>query len=151
MTITLEQHNSIPSIQDIDGIDNWVMVFSSPLKRKKFPYQEKILKRFKKLSQKEKNGFPVVIDLPNKNLSHVSFAMLDSNVGSFDLFTLARKLVSVHALTNPKKVGLFVFGFSKKESERVAEALISAALATSATMPVFKSKKQKRTCLLHLQ
>jgi len=142
MTITLEQYNSIPSIQDIDSIDNWAMVFSSPLKRRKFPYQEQILNRYNKLGQKGKNGFPVVIDLPNKNLSHVSFAMLDSNVGSFDLLTLARKLVSVHASTNPKKLGFFVFGFSKKESERVVEALISAALAASANMPVFKSKKQ---------
>ena len=84
MTVTLEQHNSIPSIQDIDSIDNWIMVFSSPLKRRKFPYQEQILNRYNKLSQKDKNGFPVAIDLPNKNLSHVSFAMLDSNIGSFD-------------------------------------------------------------------
>ena len=59
--------------------------------------------------------------------------MLDSNIGSFDLLTLARKLVSAHLSTNPKKIGIFVFGFSKKESERVAEAIISAALAASAT------------------
>ena len=142
MTVTLEQHNSIPSIQDIDSIDNWIMVFSSPLKRRKFPYQEQILNRYNKLSQKDKNGFPVAIDLPNKNLSHVSFAMLDLNIGSFDLLTLARKLVSIHSSINPKRLGLFFFGFSKKESERVAEALISAALAASATMPVFKSKKK---------
>ena len=109
MTITLEQHNSVPSIRDIDGIDNWIMVFSSPLGRRKFPYQEQILKRYNKLSKKEKDGFPLVIDLPNKNLSHVSFAMFDSDVGSFDLLTLARKLVSVHSSTNPKKIGLFVF------------------------------------------
>ena len=69
MTITLEQHNSIPSIQDIDSIENWTMIFSNPLKRKKFPYQEQILNRYNKLSQKDKNGFPVAIDLPNKNLS----------------------------------------------------------------------------------
>jgi len=147
MTIILEQHNSIPSIQDIDSIENWTMIFSNPLKRKKFPYQEQILNRYNKLGQKSKTGFPVVIDLPNKNLSHISFAVLDSDICSFDLLTLARKLVSAHLSTNPKKIGIFVFGFSKKESERVAEAIISAALAASATMPVFKSKKQTSSSL----
>ena len=53
MTITLEQHNSIPSIQDIDSIENWIMIFSNPLKRKKFPYQEQILNRHNKLDQKK--------------------------------------------------------------------------------------------------
>ena len=54
MTIILEQHNSIPSIQDIDSIENWTMIFSNPLKRKKFPYQEQILNRYNKLGQKSK-------------------------------------------------------------------------------------------------
>ena len=52
MKIILEQHNSIPSIQDIDSIENWTMIFSNPLKRKKFPYQEQILNRYNKLGQK---------------------------------------------------------------------------------------------------
>ena len=56
------------------------------------------------------------------------------------MLLIAKPLVSI-------KIGIFVFGFSKKESERVAEAIISAALAASATMPVFKSKKQTSSSL----
>ena len=150
MTVTLKQHAEIPSVKDIDNADNWIMIFSSPLKKRRFPYQEQILNRYDKYGEKGKNSIPVIIDLPNKNTSHVSFAMLSSNVSSFDLLTLSRKLVSSHAATNPRKIGLFVFGFGKKESERIAEALISAALAASAVMPEFKSKKRMTPSLASL-
>ena len=45
-------------------------------------------------------------------------------------------------LINPSQLGLLVSGFNKVESERIAEALISAALATAAKMPKFKSEKE---------
>ena len=72
MPITLEQHNLAPTNQEVDSIANWIMVFSSPLKRK-FPYQEQISNRYKQIAHNSESPIPVVIDLPNKNSSHVSF------------------------------------------------------------------------------
>ncbi len=149
MPITLEQHNLAPTNQEVDSIANWIMVFSSPLKRK-FPYQEQISNRYKQIAHNSESPIPVVIDLPNKNSSHVSFTMVRSVISSFDLLTLTRKLSAVQTSLKPKKIGLLVSGFSKKESERIAEAIISAVLAASATMPDFKSKKQTISSLTKL-
>ena len=146
MSITLEQHISLPTISVVDSIDNWIIVYSNTIKRN-FSYKEKIISRYNQISHDGECGIPASIDLPNKTSSHVSFTMLSSSNSSFDLLSLSRKLVSLHSQSNPKEIGLLVAGFSKKESERVIEALISAILAASAKMPDFKSKKQITTSL----
>ena len=143
MSIILEQHTSAPTIDVIDSVDNWIIVSSNKTK-KNFSYKEKIISRYKQISQDEKCGIPVSIDLPNKHSSHVSFTMLSSSNTSFDLLSLSRKLISLHSESRPKEIGVFVAGFSKKESERIIEAIISAILAVCAKMPNFKSKKQSK-------
>jgi len=127
-----------------------VMIFAHPMEKGTFPYQEQLLNRRKQLDLKKADNSPVVIDLPNKSSSHVAFAAIESTIGSFDLLTLARKLVATHSSSNPSQLGLVVSGFDETESERIAEALISAALAASATMPQFKSDKKLPSRLVKL-
>jgi len=108
------------------------------------------LKRRQALDLKKADTSPVIIDLPNKNSSHVSYAAIEANISSFDLLTLARKLVAAHSSSNPAQLGLVVSGFNKVDSERIAEAVISAALAAAAEMPKFKSEKQTTSRLAKL-
>ncbi len=155
MNIKLQQKASIPSKQNINAITNWLMVFAHPLektinKESRFPYQTQLLNRRKQLDLKKADSSPIIIDLPNENSSHVAFAAIESTINSFNLLTLARKMVAAHTISNPAQIGLVVFGFDEVESERIAEALISAILAASATMPKFKSDKQKPSRLRKL-
>tara|TARA_R110002072_G_scaffold32211_2_gene98567 strand:- start:5353 stop:6837 length:1485 start_codon:yes stop_codon:yes gene_type:complete len=146
MSIRLQQKEQLPTEKQIDGISNWLMIFAYPMdkitKMSVFPYQEKLSKRRQELSLKKADITPVILDLPNKNLSHVSYAAIEASMSSFELLTLARKLVAAHSSINPSQLGLLVSGFNKVESERIAEALISAALAAAAKMPKFKSEKE---------
>ncbi len=147
MSITLEQKKTLPSKKNIDAVSNWLMIFAHPpgkaIKEKSaFPYQENLLSRRQQLDLKKADTSPVVIDLPNQCSSHVAFASIDATMNSFDLLTLARKMIAAHTATNPTQVGIIVSGFNDLESERIAEALISAALAAASPMPIFKSDKQ---------
>jgi len=147
MNIKLQQKASMPTRQNINAIANWLMVFAHPLektisKESKFPHQTQLLNRRKQLDLKKADSVPVIIDLPNESSSHVAYASIEETMSSFDLLTLARKMVAVHSSINPAQLGIVVSGFDKAESERIAETLISAVLAAAATMPKFKSEKQ---------
>lgn len=150
MRIKLQQKKTLPSRQDIDAICNWLMVFSYPIKKAAFPYRQQLLDRRKQLELKHADSNAVVLDLPNSNLSHVAFAAVKPAIGNFALLTLARKLVAAHAPGNPAAMGLVVSGFSDDVAERIAEALISATLAASATLPHYKSNRQKTSRLAKL-
>ena len=81
MSIRLQQKEQLPTEKQIDGISNWLMIFAYPMdkitKMSVFPYQEKLSKRRQELSLKKADITPVILDLPNKNLSHVSYAAID--------------------------------------------------------------------------
>lgn len=142
MTIKLQQKQSTPTKQNIDAISNWLMIFSYPIKTSSFPYQQQLLNRRKQLDLKKADSSPVIIDLPNKHSSHIAYAAIEATINSFDLLTLARKMVAAHSSSNPAQLGICVNGFNETESERISEALISATLAASATLPNFKSDKK---------
>jgi len=150
MSIKSQQNKTLPTKQTIDAISNWLMIFAHPVNKAAFPYQENLFKRRQQLNLKKADTSPVVIDLPNQNSSHVAFAAIEATINSFDLLTLARKMVAAHSSINPAQLGLLVSGFNKEESERIAEALITAALAAAAEMPKFKSEKQTASRLSKL-
>jgi leucyl aminopeptidase len=155
MSIKLQQKATFPTKQNINAISNWMMVFAHPLEKtikqaSTFPHQTQLLSRRKQLDLKKADSSPVVIDLPNQNSSHVAFAAIEPTINSFDLLTLARKMVAEHSSSNPAHLGLVVCGFDDGDAVRIAEALISATLAASATMPKFKSEKQTASRLRRL-
>ena len=131
MSITLDQNKTLPSKKNIDVVSNWLVVFAhSPAKTLKekaaFPYQENLLSRRQQLDLKKADTSPIVIDLPNQHSSHVAFASIETTINSFDLLTLARKMLAAHTAINPTQIGIIVSGFNEQEAERIAEALISA-------------------------
>ena len=155
MSIKLQQKATLPTKQNINAIHNWLMVFALPLektinKESRFPYQTHLINRRKQLELKKADSSPVVIDLPNDNSTHVAYVSIEASISSFDLLTLARKMVAAHSSSNPAQLGIVISGFDEKESERLAEALISAALAAAATMPNYKSEKQTASRLKKL-
>ena len=143
MDISLQQNNSLPTKKQVDSIDNWIMLFHHPMDKSEFTYAAQLNARRKTLDLDKADKSPVTIDLPNSRLSHVSYAAIEADINTFDLLTLARKLVAAHKDSNPATLGLVVDGFEDMDAERVAEAVISAALAAGADMPNFKSEKDK--------
>lgn len=147
MNIKLQQKASLPTRQNLNTIPNWLMVFALPLektidKASRFPFQTQLLNRRKEFDSKGADTAPITLDLPNDNSSSVAYVAIEDNIKSFDLLTLARKMVAAHSDRNPLQLGIVVSGFEDMQSERIAEALISAVLAKVAELPSFKSKKK---------
>ncbi len=141
MNIKIQQNAALPNKNQINAMANWVMLFAHPLKKSRFPYSEKFIARRRALGLKKEDKEPVTIELPDARASLVSFASIKPSISSFDLLTLARKLIAKHKALNPNQLGIVISGFEDKDAERLAEAVITAALAAAAPMPSFKSDK----------
>ena len=146
MNIKLNQQAKAPTKAQIDKLSHWVILLPHPLPSaeiRKFPYSEILQARRKRLDNTKPDKTPIVIDLPNKTGSHVAFACIKPDLSSFNLLTLARKLVAVHKDYQATELGLAVYGVDANTSERLAEALIAATLAAAAEMPHFKGKEKR--------
>ena len=142
MTIKLLQSKKLPTKQNVDAISNWLMILAHPVKKDSLPYTSQLMERRKLLDLKKEDSAPVIIDLPNSKSSHVAYAAIKSGIKTFDLLTLARKMVAAHSSANPLQLGIVVNGFDDAQTEKIVEALISATLAAAAEMPKFKSDKK---------
>jgi leucyl aminopeptidase len=65
------------------------------------------------------------------------------DTSTFELLTLARKLVAVSTKRKAESLGVAVVGFAAADRERLAEAILSAAYAAAARMPNFKRKPDR--------
>ncbi len=139
MNISLQQNGSLPTKRQVDNVGNWVMVFAHPMDKSDFTYGAQIIAKRKSLELKKADKTPITHDLPNSRLGHVSLAAIEAGLSAFDLLTLGRKLVAEHKRANPSQLGILVDGFDEPEKERIAEAVLSAALAAAADLPNFKS------------
>jgi leucyl aminopeptidase len=91
------------------------------------------------------------MDLPNARSSHVAFTCVDPGMATFDLLSLARKLVAAHDVKKITDLAVSVHGFDELVTERLAEAVISAAYAAATEMPAFKSDKKQLVNLKRVQ
>lgn len=147
MKTRLVQSPALPEQKQIDQLTDCVMLLPFPLKGKdlqSLPYLKEIRQRHSR-GGGTKQDRKVLLDLPNKTATHVSLACIKPDLDSFSLLTLSRKLLQSHQ--DAGTIGLVVAGFRENERERLAEALIAAALATRAEMPAFKKKSGKKTQL----
>ncbi len=155
MNIKLLQQTQPPSRKQVDKLGHWIMLLPhpfTPADLKKLPYGNILQTRRKRIASNKPDKSPVVVDLPNNSGSHVSFACIKPDISSFNLLTLARKLVAAHKDYQPGEFGLMVQGFDITHSERIAEALVAATLAASTELPHFRGKEKVRTRLqkIHL-
>lgn len=115
-----------------------------------FPYAELLNTRMRNAGKTcGKDCF--VTDLPNKTGSHLTLACVKTDISSFELLTLARKLAAAQLDTDPREITLCMPGLSAALTVRVAEAIISALLAATFVMPSYKKKPKKAARLGHLQ
>jgi len=142
MNVKLHQNKAAPKKLNLDKITNWIMVFPEQINQS-HPYASVFTERRKATGRKKTDTNPVVCDLPNKQANHVAMACIKENLSSFDLLTLARKLVAEHDAYETNEIAVSVSGFDEAPTERIAEAMIAAILTASAEMPSFKSKKKQ--------
>lgn len=146
MQVKLQQHKAAAKKSDIDKYSNWLMVFPETISPSR-PYADKLTERRKITGRKKTDKAAVVCDLPNKLASHVAFACIKKDISSFELLTLARKLVAKHRNYHAKEISICVSDFDEIQTERIIEAIIAATLSAAAEMPSFKSKKDQASRL----
>ncbi|OGT36321.1 MAG: hypothetical protein A2W28_07525 [Gammaproteobacteria bacterium RBG_16_51_14] len=147
MNIYLQQHTGLPTAKQLKSVTNWIMLLNYPVQDRilsALPHNDAFLARRRRIGVKKPDTSPVVLDLPNITGSHVSMAGIKTSIPSFDLLTLAGKLVNSHSVYQPEQLGIVIAGFEKKDAERMAEFMIAAVLAAAADMPRFKSGEESR-------
>ncbi|MBI5451019.1 MAG: leucyl aminopeptidase family protein [Gammaproteobacteria bacterium] len=141
MKVTIKQHDKIPGKATIAGIEHLAVLLPNLQRgqdRPVFAYADTLLQRLHSAQGKDAAG-PFETDLPNPVGTHVTLAQTAKDVGSFELLTLARKLLAPVLLRNPRAISLLITGFDDDTATRAAEALIAAVLADHAALPSFKS------------
>jgi len=146
MHVKLHQNITAAKKLNLDKISNWIIVFPEEINQS-HPYASVFRERRKATGSKKTDTSPVVCDLPNKQASHVALACIKEGISSFELLTLARKLVAEHDAYEANEIAVSVSGFDDVQTERITEAMIAAILTAAADMPSFKSKKEKSTKL----
>jgi leucyl aminopeptidase len=110
---------------------------------KSLPYGEEIAQRINRTGHKLGGGMPFITDLPNRNSTHAAIAGIDPGNSTFELLTLARRLVAAHAAQKPGVMAVACYGLKPQAAQRACEALLAALLAANFAMPDFKSKPDK--------
>jgi len=148
------QQDRLPTKKRMDDRPHWIVILPYPFETSnlgKIPYASVLIKRREQSGRQEADSEPLTTDLPNAIGSRVTYACLGSGIEAFKLLTLARKLVAVHYQHKANDIGIAISGFDTVETERIAEAIISAACAAYAEMPGYKSKKDKPLVLKKLE
>jgi leucyl aminopeptidase len=152
--IRQKQHAATPD--QIDKQKCWIVLFpesavSARGRQDRFVHLDMLVAR-QGLPQAMKAGSEVyVTDLPNTLGSRVAYACILPDLKSFELLTLARKLVAVHKGARSGSIALDVSAFSSRQRQRLCEAIVAAAAATSVAMPSFKSKVKDTLLLRQLE
>ena len=141
------QQQQTPTKAQVDKHGNWIVLFPAGASGKTFPYGELLLQRRKKLNKEKADTAPLVTDLPNAEGGHVAYACIDPDMASFALLTLARKLVAAHKPYRPAAIAAAVAGFTPRQKQRLAEALVAAAAAAAAELPAYKKMKDDEKAL----
>ncbi len=82
-------------------------------------------------------GAPLVIDLPNKLATRLSYNAITTTNDQFRLLTLARRHVEAHSGDRPEAILLCLYGFDDEAAERVARAFVLALAAADFPLPRF--------------
>jgi len=152
MIPTLKQTSRLPTRAQIDAVEHWVVVLRDSrtgLHWAKFPYAE-VLEAPLARVRKDAPDAILTTDLANAKAGHVTLTALKSDIVAFDLLSRAGKLLAPHSGHKPAELGIAVLGFSPRQAERIAEAIISAALAAAADMPDYRSRAKERAPLEQL-
>jgi len=141
MKFQIKQHLSTPTEAELSNTNQLILLVPESIKEGKWPniaYKADLKARFKRDSEQNTQ---FELDLPNKAATHTSIAAISKEMSTFDLLTLARKLVATQLKNNPTSLSVAMPGLKAKQASQVAEAMLSAILAANELMPSFKSKQ----------
>jgi len=152
----LSQKAVPPSAKQVDAKQQWIVVLpefstSSKTDSQSFPYLETLRSRRARVTRDAADTEPHVTDLPNVRGSRVAYVCIKPDMKSFDLLTLARKLVAVHKPGEVDSISLYVGNFDKADKPRIAETIVAAAAAVNVSMPNFRRSKAPQKQLTHLE
>ena len=146
--LKLEQHSSPPGKTALDALEHWIALLPAAKFEqacKTLPYGDFILRVSRRTEKPQRARSPVVLNLPNGIASQLCIAGARDKTATFDLLTLARRLVADPLRSGPSEIGIVIAGFHGAEAERMAEALLAAVLAAIAEMPRYKRSRQEKT------
>ena len=93
----IRQKRAAPGQNAVDSRENWMVLYAPGGQDKNtFPYQETLAARRGRVTREDTDAEPHVTDVPNDTGSRVSYACIKPDIGSFELLTLARKLVAAY-------------------------------------------------------
>jgi leucyl aminopeptidase len=116
---------------------------------KSLPYGAELARRMQRADYKLGDAV-FSVELPNKAATRVALAGIATDLGSFELLTLARRLVAAHKGHRPTMLTVISHGLDDALARRAAEAVVAAALAADFAMPQFKSKPDKHRPLANI-
>lgn len=119
----------------VDGLDALIILLPESGNRPDFPHRERLRKR---LHDDAQVLAPARADLPNARGTAVVVATVKSGASTFELLTLARKVVAKAREAQPGTLGLLLPGHPEAEHARLAEALVAAVAASAFEPPTFK-------------
>jgi leucyl aminopeptidase len=152
--IVIQCSDALPGLRAMDRVANWLLLIErSRFDRlwRELPHGALLKHRLARRAQPLAPASPAVVELPNEAGSRVSLAIVDADIETFELLTLARRLMAAHGECQPESLGVIVHGFQPPTAERMGEALLSAVLAAAAEMPSLKSKPVRRRTLRTIQ
>ncbi len=153
MTVRIEQQTGALRRTALDGLEN-LIVFIPRDKDKdgfpSFPYADVVQQRLKRMDGAA-SGAPVLMDLPNRVGTHLSLGFLPADIGNFELLGIARAHVQRQLERGADRIAVAAPGIAAALRERLFEAVTAAALATTATLPDYRSRKKAAPALKHLQ
>lgn len=153
MTIKLQQHAKLPSVDVVDKCTHVIVAVPDTLKDSRWrqlPHGNVLRQRLGR-DKGEELTRRLVTDMPNKQGTRVSLGRVKPDASPFELLDESRKLTQPVLEHNPAEVALLIHGFKEERAEQVAEALLAALLAATADLPSYKSKPPKKARLARIR
>jgi leucyl aminopeptidase len=114
------------------------------------PYGSEIARRMRR-EDYQLGPKPFAIDLPNRSATRLAVAGIAPKIASFELLTLARRLIARHAAHSPRTLAIVCHGLERRLATRAGEAVLAAALAADFALPRFRSKPDKPKHLAEIE
>ncbi len=145
MKINIKQKVNLKNKKDVDSTGHLIIVLpmtSGTHRWPSFPYADTLRQRLARTGKKPGGEYILSTDLPNPTGTYVTLAHISPDASSFERLTLARKLVNLQLERNPRTIACLLPAFDRQAGRRIAEAIVAAALASTAAMPDYSSTKK---------
>ncbi len=151
LRITITQAAASP--RAVEAFDHVAILLPESAKRGPWPAfpHSKLLEGRYRARHGKAAGDRLLTELEDGKGTRAAVAFVKPGASSFELLTLARKLIAEARATAPRTLALFVLGLDGSAAagtaSRAAEAYASALLAAEAELPDYKSKPAPRVAI----